>query len=175
MKNLLNVFVLIGLANLSFAQINDVASIESENYKSSASTVSSVNSEYLTKVNDRYNSDDFLILEKRVSEYDISRSRKYDGRTNTFTVKFVATKGTIEAVYDEDGIVLSTLEKFKDVNLPVPVRHTAFKLYPEWQIIGNVYTVKYYRTKDVEKIYKLKLSKGNKKQTLLLDASGNAL
>ena len=175
MKNLVSFLVVMGLANLGFAQNSDIASAESPNLISSTSVKSSRNSDYLTKINDRYNSDDLLILEKKVSEYDVTRSTNFDGRTKTFTVKFVATKGAIEAIYDENGIILSTTEKFKDVNLPVPVRHTAFNLYPDWQISGNVYSVNYYRNKDAEKTYKLKLTKGKKKTVLYLDSEGNQM
>lgn len=175
MKKLVTFLVIIGLTNLTYAQNNDVAEFESKNLNSSSLKVKSINSKYLNKINDRFNSDELLILEKKVSEYDVTKADGYDSRNKAFKVNFLATKGSIEVIYDANGMILSTREKFKDVRLPVPVRHTAFKMYPDWKISGNVCSINYNINRDVMKTYKLKLTKGNKKATLLLDASGNKL
>ena len=170
MKKLVTFLVIIGLTNLTYAQNNDVAEIESSNLNYSSLKVKSINSKYLNKMNDGFNSDI-----QKVSEYDITKSDGYDGRNKPFKVNFLTTKGSIEAIYDANGIILSTREKYKDVSLPVSVRHTAFKMYPYWKISSNVYSISYNINRDVIKTYKLKLTKGNKKVTLLLDASGNKL
>ena len=65
------------------------------------------------------------------------------------------------SLYDEDGNVLKTVERFKNVQLPESIRRAVKKRFPKWEIVKDVYEVKYTAATGAKKVYKMKLKNGN--------------
>ncbi|MCM4168205.1 hypothetical protein DHD08_10995 [Arenibacter sp. H213] len=114
-------------------------------------------------------------LQKEVANYDVTENPNFKGDYDDFKVIFSQTNGRIIATYGNDGKVISTFEKFKDVAPPLSVRNEIFKLYPNWKIHKDIYRVTYYKDKGVKKVYQLQIQNGNDKKNLRVDHEGNLL
>jgi len=87
-------------------------------------------------------------------------------------VYFAIPEGKILAVYDGEGEIMRTSEKFKDISLPLPVANAVVDKYPGWRISGDIYLVTYRRNKGATKIYKLFLEKGEEHKRVKTDENG---
>jgi len=90
-------------------------------------------------------------------------------------VYFYIPEGKILAVYDGEGEILRTSERFKDVSLPLPIANAVVDKYPGWRISGDIYLVTYGKTRGAKKMYKLFLEKGDEKKRVKTDAHGKFL
>ena len=172
MKNLLIGLLVIGLANLGYSQNTNS---EAKEVKLEDITVYTLNISYLNQVQDETMSVHVKSLEHRASRCDIKNSPKFDGRSESFKVVFNSIKGSIIATYDNNGKILTTKERFRDIKLPEPVRTYVFKKYPKWSLLGNTYLVSYQSDKDAKKIYKVQIGKDNLKKNLKIDFRSNVL
>lgn len=168
MKNLLIGLLVIGFTSLTFAQQNGIASVELEEVN-----ISPLNLSYLNKVQDATTPLKARELENVASRYDITEADIFDRQFEAYEVVFKEGTGSIIATYDQNGKILSSLERFKDVALPPLVRISAVQNFPGWTITQDNYLVSYYHDKDVSKIYKLKLRKDNKRKGVKMDIHGN--
>ena len=84
--------------------------------------------------------------------------------------------GYIVAAYDDNGKLIRTIERYKDVKLPMNIRNKVTKKFPNWAIASDVYTVK-YESKDgiAKKQYKLKLTNSGEVIRIKIDGDGNVL
>ncbi|WP_157941185.1 MULTISPECIES: hypothetical protein [Arenibacter] len=114
-------------------------------------------------------------LQTEAAAYDVRKDPEYYKSPSPYVVYFAQTNGSIIATYDPYGRVISTLERFKDVTPPQPVRNSVYVKYPNWTMDKNRYMVTYYKGKRPTKIYQLKLRKGNVKKKLKVDADGKIL
>lgn len=183
MKNLLIGLFVLGLTSLGSAQnpeMDDekVLALNMDNnaptFKKNVSAFSTDNS-YLSLVKEEATSNHVRFLEDKVSRCDVTKLSKFDGRSETFEVVFKANKGSIIATYDNKGNVLTTIERFKDVKIPVIVRNTVYQEYPGWTTHGNSYSVSYIKNEGAKKIYKIQIRKGNLKKKLKIDSEGNLI
>jgi len=134
-----------------------------------------VNMDYLEKVQDETMSEPVRILENKASRFNVTKLPEFDGRNASFKTIFKGTKGFIIATYDKTGKILTTLERFKDVKLPVPVRNSLYKEFPKWSVNNIAYLVSYKNNKYAKKIYKIRIGKDNLKRNLKIDSEGNML
>lgn len=114
-------------------------------------------------------------LQTEAAAYDVRKDPVYHKSPSPYVVYFAQTNGSIIATYDPNGRVISTLERFKDVPPPQPVRNSVYVKYPNWTMDKNRYMVTYYKGKGATKIYQLKLRKGNIKKNLKINADGKIL
>jgi hypothetical protein len=77
-------------------------------------------------------------------------------------ISFFLPDGYVHAVYDNNGKLIRTAERYKNISLPAVVRHAVAKRYPNWGITKDVYQVKYEDEKGARTIYKLSLQNENK-------------
>ncbi len=134
-----------------------------------------VNQQYL----DIMDSEDIDIsvknLEKEVAYYDLKGSdmpNVYD----LYPVTFVIPKGKIVAFYDKDGKINRTIERFKNIELPISVIEAVSEQYPEWTIADDAYKVDYFgKTGSATKQYRVKLENDKKRKTLKFDGNGEFL
>ena len=164
MKKLLMVLIVFGLAIQAYAQI--------ETEKLSEVEILAVNYKYLNDVGDSEVATPVKILEKKVANFDLKNADFYEDETLDYNVYFYIPEGKILAVYDGEGEVLRTSERFKDVSLPLPVANAVVDKYPGWRISGDIYLVTYGRTKGAKKMYKLFLEKGDEKKRVKTDDHG---
>ncbi|GAA4272764.1 nicotinate-nucleotide adenylyltransferase [Aquimarina gracilis] len=116
------------------------------------------------------------LLQRKVATYDIKSSDIYNDEYDHYEVAFYIPEGKILAAYDKDGKVLRTVEKFKNVKLPVSVSQSIQKRFPGWNVTKDVYLVNFHDKKGVtKKMYKLRLENGDKLIRVKTDDEGNFL
>lgn len=117
------------------------------------------------------------VLEQRVATLDIKSLSFYEAEVEDYYVSFEIPEGKILAIYDREGRIIQTTEKFKNVNLPLKVSNAIVDQYPGWKITGDIYRVNYNRLKDhqVEKYYKLYIEKNGKHKRVKTDEKGKIL
>ncbi|WMI69393.1 hypothetical protein [Mangrovimonas sp. YM274] len=134
-----------------------------------------INLDYAKKVIDKNAALGVVNLQKEVANFDLIASELYDEERNIFPLKFEYKHGKIYATFNEDGIILRSFEKFKNIALPFAVRRTVKELYPNWSLRKTSYEVTYYLDEDVERTYYVQIIKEKQKKVLRLDTSGRLL
>lgn len=171
MKNLVIGIFILGLTSLGFSQ-NTNNETEKE-VQLNGVVISNVNLNYLEEVQDAGLSDNVISLEKEASVYDVQGLRDFDGRKDSYKVKFKGTKGSIIADYDRNGKILRTSERYWNINLPKTLIKTVMMQYPNSYFLKVVYTVDYDTQKDVEKTYRIKIMDDGKKRNLKISSGSN--
>ena len=165
MRKVLFGFVFLGLASLAFAQEpeTEVRRVELEGV-----IVTSPNFAYLSDVQDETTPETVKRLERKAASYDIKKSPIYNKIDKAYEVFFSNSKGKIVATYDDEGKILTSFEKFKDVVVPVSIRNTVYEAYPDWKMNKNTYLVTYYHNSSVKKTYHFQIENGSEKKNLKL-------
>ncbi len=168
MKKLLIGLFAVGLVtqqyaqNLQTGQLNEVF-IVATNYK------------YLDNTGGEGVAAPIMELERRAATYDVKSLEIYEDDYDYYEVSFVIPDGWILASYDRDGKILRTAEKYKEVDLPIPVLKSVENRFPNWAITKNIYRVFYHETDGVKKRYKLTLKNGDKRMKVKIDDTGSFL
>jgi hypothetical protein len=167
MKKTLIILFIIGLSTNIYAQdpikLSEVV-IVARNYK------------YLNKIDNTEAAIPVKMLERKVAAYDIKSSDYYDDEYDYYTVSFFIPEGKIVAVYNKDGKIIQTIEKFTDVKLPTAVAKAVTKRFPQWKIAKDVYLVNFSDHKEsAKKRYKITLENGDQRLKIKTDAEGNFL
>lgn len=172
MKKLVIGTLCLGLASLGFSQSADV---DFGQVKLSDVTVSPINLDYIDKVREGAVSEKVFIMEKKASRYNIKESPFFNNHEESFEIRFIKKNGRITAIYDRNGKIRSTSERYKNLRLPPAVRNSVYKAYTGWTMVGNAYMVSYHCNRGVKKIYKVKMAKGDLQKNLKIDTQGNLL
>ena len=170
MRKLLIGLLVIGFTSLSFAQQDGIASVELKEVD-----ITPLNLSYLNKVQDATTPQKAIYLENVASRFDITEEEIFDRQFEAYEVAFREGSGRIIATYDQNGKILSSHEKFKDVALPPLVRMSAAQNFPGWEITQDNYLVSYFHDGEVTKTYKLKLKLNGKRKSVKMDIFGNIL
>ena len=161
MKKLILGLLVFGLTSQLFSQVNPLPEIE----------ISAVNYKYLDAV-DSYDLDiDVKKLEEMVAKFDLESSDFYVDEYQTYQVTFYIPKGKILAAYDKNGDIIRTIERFKDVALPLTVRQSISKNYPGWNFKKDIYRVT-YNQEGSKKVYKVVLTKDDHTIKVKTDENG---
>ena len=149
MKKLIIGLFLFGLTTQIFAQITKLPEV----------TIKAVNYKYLSAVDQNVEEINVLNLAEVVAKYNLKFTDLYNDEFDSYSVTFYIPDGHIVAAYDDNGKLLRTIEKFKNVRLPMSIREKVMEKFPNWVIANDVYTVK-YESKDgvAKKQYKMKLT-----------------
>ncbi len=112
-------------------------------------------------------------LQKEAASFRAEGGEMFEDIYDTYTVSFFIPDGKIVAMYDVDGRIVKTVERYKNAQLPKDVRMAVKNKYPEWEIVKDVYHVNFLEGRDANKYFILKLKKGNETMRLKLDDEGN--
>ncbi|NAS10807.1 nicotinate-nucleotide adenylyltransferase [Poritiphilus flavus] len=123
--------------------------------------VMAVNYKYLDQTDNTEAAIPVKRLRKEVATFDVQDAEFYQDDYEFYTVNFYIPDGKIVAVYDQEGKILRTIEKFRDMKLPKAVGKAVQKRFPEWEVIGEVYRVSYNHEDGATQSYKLKLRNGD--------------
>ena len=167
MKKLLVGLIILGLTTQGFAQI--------ETEKLSEVEVLGTNYKYISKIDLKEVALPVKQLHKRVANYDLVNNGVYNEEYDTHYISFYIPEGYILAAYNNDGELLRTTEKFKDVQIPEFVKNVVLDTYPGWEIAGDIYYITYHHKKGVTKEYKILLSNNGKRKSIKIDAEGEFL
>ena len=166
-KFIVGLFVL-GLASPLFSQ-------EVKTEELSEVVVMAVNYKYLNQVDNTEAAIPVKMLERKAAAYDVTAQDFYQDDFEFYTVSFYIPDGKLVAVYDSEGKIIRTIEKFNNINLPDAVKKSVLKRYPNWTIVKDVYRVSYVETKGAKKTYKLKLKNGDKVLRIKMNEDGEFL
>ncbi len=163
-KFILGLFVL-GLTSQVFSQV-----VKTEEL--SEVVVTAVNYKYLNEVDNSEAAIPVQMLERKAAAFDVREQEYYQDDYAFYTVSFFIPDGKIVAVYDPDGKILRTIEKFKDINLPDAVKKSLAERFPNWEVVSDVYRVSYSEEKGASKSYKVKLKNGDKMMRVKITEDG---
>lgn len=166
MKKLIIGLFVLGLMTQGFAQITKVEQL-------SEVVVVAVNYKYLNQVDSQEAAVPVELLQRKVATYDLKSQDFYDDDFEFYTVSFFIPEGKIVAAYDSNGKILRTIERYKDIALPMDVSMAVAKRFPGWSITKDVYLINYHEAKGVNKKYKLTLENGDKRLKVKVDSEGN--
>jgi len=168
MKKLILGLLVFGLTNQIYAQfVNNSQLPEVELFL--------INYTYFNKVAGNVIDVDVKALEQEVATFDYPNSDLYNDDYGDFSISFYIPNGMIVAAYDNEGIIVSTLERFKNVSPPTFVTRSLLKRFPGWTITKDVYKVKYHQDFGATQTYKITIEKGNAKIHVKTDGDGNIL
>lgn len=170
MKTFIAGLLFLGFASLCFAQDEESSNISLEGV-----TLTSANADYIFRMQDPTTPEPVKALEAEAASYDVSSSPVFDELHEAYKVFFKNSQGRIVATFDHDGRILKAFEKFRNLQLPYEVSRSVAETFPGWSIDRDVYLASYFRDKDVEKIYLIEISFGDKKKRIKSDPFGNLL
>jgi len=165
MKNLVICLILMGLATVGFAQekIEELDEI----------VLTGVNYKYIDALGNADVALPVKRLETKAATFDVKSLDIYEDGYDTYNVSFKIPQGSILAEYDDEGEIISTVERFNDIRLPLAVSNAIVEKYPGWMITGDIYLVTYKRNKNIKKVYKLFLEKEGNIRRVKTDEDGN--
>jgi predicted nucleic acid-binding protein len=163
MKKLILSLLLVGWATQMFSQITKLSEV-----------AITVNYKYINAVNTEDLAESVSTLHEEVAFYDIKTSELYSDEYDEYFVTFFIPEGKILAAYDKDGFLIRTIEKFKNIKLPMAIIETIAQKYPKWHMAKDIYKVNYHKDKGVTKMqYKVRLENGEKSFNIKIDEDGN--
>lgn len=165
MKKLFIGLIILGFAIQAQAQVEELTEV----------VVSAKNYKYLTKVGLENASVPVSLLEEKVASFDLKSADFYNDEEEAYVVSFYIPQGKILALYDSEGEIVKTVERFNNVKMPKEVIETIAKRYPNWSFDKDSYLVNYYDSGKISKRYKVTLKNGKEKIRVKIDADGNFL
>ena len=115
-------------------------------------------------------------LHIKLGKFDITKEEYYNDEYDSYNVSFYIPEGYAVATYDKDGKLLRTIERYKNVKLPLAVSEALVERFPKWTVDKDIYKVSYSEPNwESKKTYKLKLSNGEKTIRVKTDENGNFL
>lgn len=138
-------------------------------------TVTARNYKYLRAANTKNAPTPVNLLERKAAAFDVTKSEYYDDDYDTYSITFFLPEGYVLGVYDQDGKLLRTAEKFKNITLPAAVRDAVATRYPKWGISRDLYLVTYKDEGGARMVYKLVLENGKKRLKVKTNEKGEFL
>lgn len=172
MKKLLIGLLFMGFTSLNFGQApsEDMAELALDGI-----TLVPANLSYLSIVSSGTKALKVLNLQRAAAAFDITKAAEYNRNARLHHFSFDQKEGHIFATYDGSGRIVRSDESYKDVILLPPTRNRLYKTFPDWEIVGNKYSVLYKLGKETEKVYKIKLKNGNQIKRIKCDPQGKIL
>lgn len=128
---------------------------------------------YLNAADNREMAQPVKMLEYQAASYDVKKSEFYNDDYDGYYISFYIPDGQILAVYDKDGKLFRTAEKFKNTKLPTTVREAVIRRFPNWTISQDIYQVHYFGDKEkADKMFKILLENGDKRMKVKLNDKG---
>lgn len=136
-------------------------------------TVVSLNYKYFKSVSDMNAGQPVRLLERYAASYDVKQSEYYEDEYENYFISFYIPEGHVLATYDNNGKIIRSAERFKNVALPKAVSRSIANRYPGWSIAKDIYVVNYYsNTENTDKVYKLKLARGDERLRVKTNENG---
>ena len=166
MKKFLLGLLVLGLTSPFYAQVLDDQMLPEVE-------VRAMNYKYLNSIDNAEAPVPVRLLEQKVANHHLKNSDIYQDEYDTYHVSFFIPEGRIVAVYDKDGKIVRTIEKFVNIKPPKDVTKSVAKRFPGWQIYKDTYVVSYHEKKGLtKKQYKLILENGTERIKVKTDEKG---
>lgn len=135
--------------------------------------VRAMNYKYMNSVDNVAAAVPVKLLEREVANYNILESDLYRDQYATYEVSFHIPEGRIVAVYDGQGKLIKTIERFQNIKVPKEISKSVAKRFPGFIISKDTYKVSYHRNGGVSKQeYKLTLKNGDQLLKVKTDPKG---
>jgi uncharacterized ubiquitin-like protein YukD len=160
MKKLIFIYAVFAFPLSAIAQVVTLPEVEvtTQNYK------------YLDAVQNTPVPKTVEFLERYATKYDLKNSEYYYEK---YFVSIYIPSGKILGVYDKEGNILRTVEKYQNVALPNIIAQSVKKNFSGWKMTKNVFLVHYHNEMGVmRKEYTIVLEKGNQGMRIKLDDKG---
>lgn len=83
-----------------------------------------------------------------------------------YYVEFRTNKGFLKADFNNEGKLLGTVQRFKDIPIPLKLQQDLYRDYQGWQMTKNSYTALGKEDQIDSEFYKISLRNGNKTQRI---------
>lgn len=93
-----------------------------------------------------------------------------DNNYSSYEISFKSRKGSLLAEYDQNGKLVSTSQKFKNIALPNIICHQLFREHKGWAMVDNAHIAKSRNGKIKQNYYRITMQNGNKKRNVKIDA-----
>ena len=133
------------------------------------------NYKYLRSVSHKEVAQPIRLVERKSASFDVMNSEFYEDDYDNYFITFYLPEGYVLAVYDEDGKLIRTAERYKNVALPSAVRKAVADRYPKWAVTEDTYQVKYNDKTGAQMTYKLVLRNGKKQIRVKTNEKGEFL
>ena len=162
MKKLVLGLFIFGLTTQLYAQAIELSEVEiAVNYK----YIDAIGTDKLAKP--------VQLLTENALNYETHKEDLYDDEYEHYKVSFHIPDGKIVAAYDKEGNLIRTIEKYKNVRLPIDVLQAVASRFPNWAVVEDVYLVNFHCEKGIKKQYKIKIQNEDKVLTITTDDKGN--
>ena len=162
MKKLVLGLLIFGLTTQVYSQVIELSEVEI-----------SVNYKYLDAVDADRIAKPVKLLEDNALNYTTNKDDLYDDEYKNYKVSFYIPDGKVVAAYNSDGKIIRTIEKYKNIRLPLEVLQSVATRFPNWAVVENVYLVNYHCDKGIKKQYKIKIKNDDKVVNIKTDEQGN--
>ena len=126
-----------------------------------------LNSNYLNEADHKNISAIVNQLERKVANYDIKNSSVFDDTEEAiYPVVFKNNQGNLTVTYNNKGEIISSVERYKNIPIPVDLRVAISKEYPEWAFKNNSCLITYNPNNGFKKSYKIEIKKGDQIKSL---------
>lgn len=137
----------------------------------------------VTKVENNHNGSTFRVEIPGASEAEFHRDptgflkRNFDmsevirmspENTQSYSVTFRSTKGTLRAYFDRDGALKSTSQKFRNIVLPRNLQKELYRDHKGWAMVSNKYVAKGDADSVDKQAYHIQLKKGKITRNIVL-------
>ncbi len=175
MKVFIMVFFFLGLGTLSYAQNNKSEDLKKGNLKVEELpevVIMRAGKDFSAYLPDRNPDVAVTNIQDEFIAYDLGENAQgYD----TFLVILKNSKGSLAATYDENGKLITVVEKYENVKLPNAVMYTVYKQFPGWKIVNDKFLYTQKQGDIQKKQYNLKLQKDNKIRSIVVHPNGEVI
>ena len=175
MKVFIMVFFFLGLGTFSYSQENNDNKIKKGSLKAEELpevVVRSAGKDFSVYMPDRNPDVAVTNIQDEFIAYDLGRNAEgYD----TFLVILKNSKGSLAATYDENGKLMSVVEKYENVKLPTAVMYSIHKEFPGWTIVNDKFLYTQKEGDIQKKQYNLKIKKDNKTRSIVVHPNGEII
>jgi hypothetical protein len=170
MKLLFSVLTLLSFSMVSYSQ-----SLEDEELKYNelpAVVMKTAGKDFSIYLPDRNPDAKVRQLQDKFIGYDLGKD--YEGY-NEYLVVMETENASLAATYNENGKLMSVVEKYSNVKLPRQVIFSVFKSYPGWTIVKDKFLYTQEDGDIIKKQYNIKIKKDKEVKKLIVQANGNII
>ena len=137
MKNLFLFLLVCSLTTPIFSQIIVLDTI----------VIHPIKYKYLFEVVDNDIDENVKNLQRTLAKFDVTKEEYYSDEYDGYEVSLRIPIGYAIAAYDKEGVLIRTIERYKDVKLPSVVRQALVERFPNWVVDKDIYKVIYSEPK----------------------------
>lgn len=176
MRNLIFCLLLLGFTSIGHSQIELMET--RIDYSPASMKVDPATNTVTLKIPEKhygeFQNDPLIFLQRNFNIHQFLQENQEMGFVTTQVV-LKSRKGHLRANYNDEGDLISTYQKFRNVALPEEARQEIFRNYPGYTVVKNKHIATSKRGVINKEFYKVKLQNGNKAKRLRLDKSENGL